>query len=100
MDLKIDRAFRYLLVGGLAYIFEIFSIFILKSIGLSSVEAVAISFWIGLVAAFILQKYIAFQNFDKDIKKYIFHFNNEVGLYNGSDKIKFSNGEGIQRLNC
>ena len=69
MDLKINRVVRYLLVGGFSYLIEMLSILLLKSAGLSSVESVAISFWIGLVAAFILQKYIAFQNFDKDIKK-------------------------------
>lgn len=59
---------RYLIVGGSAYLIEMFSLYILKHVlNLSSLKAVAISFWIGLVAAFILQKYITFQNYDKKL---------------------------------
>jgi putative flippase GtrA len=35
---------------------------------LSSLAAVAISFWIGFVAAFVMQKFIAFQNYDKNVR--------------------------------
>lgn len=59
---------RYLLVGTAAYLTEMAVLFGLKDIvGLSSLKAVAISFWTGLVVAFILQKIITFQNHDRSL---------------------------------
>jgi putative flippase GtrA len=57
---------RYLLVGGSAYLIEMACLYSLHHVlGLSSIASVAISFWVGLVAAFILQKWVTFQNYDK-----------------------------------
>jgi putative flippase GtrA len=50
-------------VGGFAYVTEMGVLFMLQTwLHFSNVAAVAISFWIGFLMAFILQKYIAFQN--------------------------------------
>ena len=57
---------RYIVVGGLSYLFEMTVILLLKKIfSLTNVEAVTISYWIGLGVAFILQKIITFSNLDK-----------------------------------
>jgi len=68
LDLKKNRLARYIFVGGLAYLIEMFAIYLLKALGLSSVQSVAVSYWVGLITAFVLQKYIAFENYEKDIK--------------------------------
>jgi putative flippase GtrA len=60
---------RYLLVGGFAYVVEIASLWVFTHpMGLSPLTAVAISFWIGFVVAFILQKFVAFENHDKRVR--------------------------------
>jgi putative flippase GtrA len=57
---------RYILVGGVAYFLEITSLYFLNHVaGLSPLKSVAISFWVGFVVAFVLQKFITFQNYDK-----------------------------------
>lgn len=59
---------RYIVVGIVAYLSEMAVLFGLKDlVGLSSLKAVAISFWTGLVVAFILQKIITFQNHDRSL---------------------------------
>lgn len=56
---------RYLLVGGLAYLIEMLVLYTLhNAIGWRPEAAVAVSFWVGFVAAFGLQKKIAFKNYD------------------------------------
>ena len=57
---------RYIVVGGFAYVSEMFVIFIcLNILNITNVESVAISYWFGLVIAFFLQKLITFGNTDK-----------------------------------
>ncbi len=51
---------RYLLVGGSAYILELLVIVIARIEGASNIVAVALSFWVGLVYSFILQKFFSF----------------------------------------
>ena len=47
---------------------EIGSLYYLHSIlGLAPTSAVAISFWVGFIVAFIMQKYITFQNNDRQV---------------------------------
>ena len=53
---------RYLLVGGSVYLLELVIIFIARNAGASSVVAVALSFWIGLVVSFGLQKVVTFKD--------------------------------------
>lgn len=56
------HARRYLIIGISVYIFELFAIFIAQWLGASSVVAVAISFWLGLIVSFILQKLVTFRD--------------------------------------
>lgn len=58
---------RYLLVGATAYVIEMSALFFLRRIfHFSPVSAVAISFWIGLLTAFVLQKIVTFKNHHKE----------------------------------
>ncbi len=67
--MKHRRFLLYLVVGVSSYLVEIGSLYILKVIvGLPDLTAVAISFWIGFVVAFILQKWVTFKNHDKQPK--------------------------------
>lgn len=57
---------RYFAVGASAYLIEMLSLFILlKAFKVSPVVAVGISFWIGFVVAFVMQKFITFGNDNK-----------------------------------
>jgi putative flippase GtrA len=50
----------------MAYLTEMAVIlFFKKIIGLNNVESVAVSYWFGLVVAFLLQKIVTFGNLDK-----------------------------------
>lgn len=60
---------RYLIVGGTAYLIEMASLFIFRHvIGFGPLKSVAISFWIGFIVAFVLQKLVTFQSYGKKIK--------------------------------
>jgi putative flippase GtrA len=60
---------RYIIIGGCAYLIEMGSLYGLRhTFGLRPVAAVAISFWIGFIAAFILQKLITFKNYEKGMR--------------------------------
>lgn len=69
MQQLISKAwFRYLAVGSTAYILEMATLFGLKNIfHLSPVRAVAVSFWVALIIAFVLQKLITFKNSEIEI---------------------------------
>lgn len=59
---------RYLIVGTLAYAVEMIILYGLRyALNLSPLKAVAISFWTGLVVAFILQKIITFKNHSRSL---------------------------------
>lgn len=51
---------KYLVVGILVYLFELLVIFIALQMGSNSVFAVGLSFWLGLIVSFGLQKVITF----------------------------------------
>jgi putative flippase GtrA len=51
---------RYLIIGVSVYILELVVIYVAQKLGASPVVAVGWSFWIGLVASFVLQKIITF----------------------------------------
>lgn len=53
---------RYVLVGGSAYVLELFVIILARNSGASNIWAVALSFCIGLMYSFILQKFITFSD--------------------------------------
>jgi len=57
---------RYLLVGGTGYIVEMGALYVLHYVcNLSSFASAAVSFWIGFVVAFVLQKLVTFKNFER-----------------------------------
>ena len=51
---------RYLIVGVSVYALEVLIIVIAQDFGASGVVAVGLSFWIGLVVSFVLQKVVTF----------------------------------------
>jgi len=51
---------KYLIVGGSVYVLELAVIVVAQNAGATAVEAVSISFLIGLVVSFILQKFVTF----------------------------------------
>ncbi|MDB5179813.1 MAG: putative rane protein [Candidatus Saccharibacteria bacterium] len=57
---------RYLFIGGLSYAIEISVLFSLNQIlHIQPTISVAISFWVGFIVAYTLQKIITFQNKEK-----------------------------------
>lgn len=53
---------RYLVIGGSVYVLELVVIIIAQHLGASAVLAVGLSFWIGLVVSFGLQKLVTFSD--------------------------------------
>jgi putative flippase GtrA len=51
---------RYLIVGGSAYVLEIAVIIVAQQVGTGDVVAVALSFTVGLIVSFVLQKFYTF----------------------------------------
>lgn len=52
--------YRYLLIGGSVYVFELVVIVAAQALGASAVWAVAISFCLGTLVSFFLQKLVTF----------------------------------------
>ena len=58
---KLQRPFyRYLIIGGSVYVFELAAIVIAEAMGASPAWAVAISFCLGTLVSFFLQKLVTF----------------------------------------
>jgi len=53
-------AVRYVVVGGSTFVIEFLVIVLALHEGVSAVWSVAISFWVGLLVSFVLQKLITF----------------------------------------
>lgn len=51
---------RYLIVGGSVYVLELVVIIVAQNMGATATEAVTLSFLIGLVVSFLLQKLFTF----------------------------------------
>jgi len=51
---------RYLVIGGSIYALELVVIVVAQLLGASAVMAVGLSFWVGLVVSFALQKLVTF----------------------------------------
>jgi putative flippase GtrA len=51
---------RYVIVGGSVYIIEVLVILIAEMFGLTALWAIGLSFWVGLVVSFVLQKLVTF----------------------------------------
>ncbi len=57
---------RYLIVGGTAYVIEMVALYVLHyALGLSPVAAAGVSFWVGFLVAFVLQKVVTFRDYEK-----------------------------------
>lgn len=57
---------RYLFIGGLSFVIEISVLFALNQLlHVPPTISVAISFWVGFIIAYILQKLVTFQNKEK-----------------------------------
>lgn len=54
--------YRYVIIGGSIYVLELIIIVIAQQLGASAVVAVGISFWIGLLISFALQKLVTFND--------------------------------------
>ncbi|NTW61539.1 GtrA family protein [Candidatus Saccharibacteria bacterium] len=60
------KLLTYLAIGVISYLIEMSTLYLLNVIfGLSSVLSVAVSFWVGFIMAFVLQKLITFDSHDK-----------------------------------
>lgn len=53
---------RYLIIGVSVYLFELLVIFVAQYFGANNVLAVGLSFWLGLIVSFILQKVVTFKD--------------------------------------
>lgn len=53
---------RYILVGVSVYVFELLVILIAEALSARALLAVGLSFWLGLVVSFLLQKLFTFQD--------------------------------------
>ncbi|MET0779331.1 MAG: GtrA family protein [Candidatus Saccharimonadales bacterium] len=53
---------RYLMIGVSVYIFELLVIFAAQSLGTNPILAVGLSFWLGLMVSFLLQKLVTFRD--------------------------------------
>ena len=61
--LLLDRPVgRYIIIGGFVYVMEIITILVAEQLKDSAVVAVGISFWVGLIVSFILQKLVTFRD--------------------------------------
>lgn len=59
-DLLKRPGYRYLFIGGSVYVFELAVIVMAQGLGANAVEAVGLSFWLGLIVSFALQKLVTF----------------------------------------
>ena len=50
------------IIGGFVYVMEIITILVAEQLKASAVVAVGISFWVGLIVSFILQKLVTFRD--------------------------------------
>ena len=53
---------RYLVIGVSVYLFELLVIFVAQYFGANNILAVGLSFWLGLIVSFILQKVVTFKD--------------------------------------
>lgn len=54
--------YRYLVVGGSVYLFELVVIVVAQKAGANPIIAVGLSFWLGLIVSFALQKLFTFSD--------------------------------------
>lgn len=51
---------RYIIIGGSVYVFELGVIVVAQWLGAGSIVAIGLSFWLGLIVSFLLQKLVTF----------------------------------------
>ena len=61
-ELRQRPGLRYVVVGGSTYVLELIAIVVAQRLGASAVVAVAVSFWLGLLVSFTLQKLVTFED--------------------------------------
>jgi putative flippase GtrA len=67
--LKESSLLRYFLVGMVAYLIDIGTLIgFYRYLHSSRAEAAAVSFWAGTLAGFVMQKFVAFQDYQKELK--------------------------------
>jgi len=65
--LRNSQLFRYIFIGGISYVVELIVLLSLAKLLLFTPElSVGYSFWVGLVISFLLQKYVAFENKERN----------------------------------
>ncbi len=69
MFAKLSPLQRYIVIGSSVYVFELLVILSAQTLGATTVLAIGISFWSGLIVSFILQKFVTFG--DNRIKRKI-----------------------------
>jgi putative flippase GtrA len=57
-----NPGYRYLVIGVSVYLFELLVIIVAQSLGASAALAVGLSFWLGLLISFALQKFVTFND--------------------------------------
>ena len=63
MKLDLKKPFhRYIVIGLSVYIFELVVIVVAQHYGASAIVAVGLSFWLGLLVSFALQKLVTFSD--------------------------------------
>ena len=60
LELQQRPGVRYVVIGGSTYVFELAAILLAQRLGASAVVSVAVSFWLGLMISFTLQKLVTF----------------------------------------
>ncbi len=67
--LKTSNFYRYVFVGGITFVFDIAVLVgMYYGLGTSRALAASASFWSGLMFSFLLQKLVAFQDYQKEVK--------------------------------
>lgn len=66
--LKNSTLIRYIFVGGVSFIVELAILFGLLGLGNTRQIATGIAYWFGLILAFLLQKFVAFQDARREVK--------------------------------
>ncbi len=56
------RSTRYLVVGGSVYVLELIVIAVAQSFGATAIESVTLSYVVGLIVSFLLQKLFTFRD--------------------------------------
>lgn len=63
VEIKLSKPMRRYLVNGVViYVFELAVIVVAQQLGANAVVATGLSFWLGLIVSFVVQKFVTFQD--------------------------------------